>query len=681
MCANAAGTVLPPFVIFKGQQKLKLTSARQAYPEAFFTSTYAGDVDEDMMLWWFRDHFVKKIPSSGHRPLVLFISRPCLDISLQMFQLAKEERIIFISIPPGVSHLLQPLDDSLSTFLQACMEERARKWENENPTVPFTQKILSQLLQKVWRKGITSDEIKQKFEDTGVFPINAQAISTEKILSAAHILRETQERSPSPQPNQEDLTGLSLLSAALSSHEYQAQIGKSYDSQEVHSVEQDTVDGPMEVDATPTTSRDPYSHPRKRKRLDIEESVVQEDMNVLTEFVPTSVASVEASEVEYQESGDSKLQVLQNAAAFELETADANSVQTLSSPRSSSSRYLTRKRMSSELAQHLTQPIPPKPSVAKLEDKPRVHEEIVQARSNIDQINRAVDSILASTEDPQSLNEDLPSEIQPQAEPSANPSAGRGKKASKFVMADPLTDSPVKMVTRSSPRRSPRQQQSDSSPQKIVLSLSKPLAKDGSKPRIIINRQAAVTTEKPVIKREDPATLSSKSRVTINKGGIEVNVGSAATEVPIADDQYGSPPSSRVSGMNQDFSLAGKVEEQPPQKLLEDEELQEVKSVETVMINGQLFKIIRTAAPSAERIKQELSDARKEPEEEDVYEVPEPEPEPEPEPQVTEELVVQGDGTFVHVVAPQSGGELGVVEEEIVQDYGDFEIMTEEQVV
>ena len=62
---------------------LKLLAARQEFPDAFFTCSYDGRVNEDIFLWWFRDHFLKKVPSSQNKPGILSITRGVHDITMQ----------------------------------------------------------------------------------------------------------------------------------------------------------------------------------------------------------------------------------------------------------------------------------------------------------------------------------------------------------------------------------------------------------------------------------------------------------------------------------------------------------------------------------------------------------------------------------------------------------------------
>ena len=62
-----------------------------------------------------------------------------------------------------------------------------------------TQKVVSQILRKVWSK-FNPEEIATKFTANGIYPLNAYAITQDKLLTGAHILREMVERSPPRQP-------------------------------------------------------------------------------------------------------------------------------------------------------------------------------------------------------------------------------------------------------------------------------------------------------------------------------------------------------------------------------------------------------------------------------------------------------------------------------------------------
>ena len=70
-------------------------------------------------------------------------------MTFQFSQLAREERVHLISMPVGVAHILNPLDEELASSLENSIEKKARKYETENPGAPFSQKAFAHILQKV----------------------------------------------------------------------------------------------------------------------------------------------------------------------------------------------------------------------------------------------------------------------------------------------------------------------------------------------------------------------------------------------------------------------------------------------------------------------------------------------------------------------------------------------------
>ena len=557
-CASAAGVVIPPFVIFKGQQKLKLMSAREAYPQAFFTSSNTGQVTEEIFLWWFRDHFLKVIPHTGNRPLVLLISQPCVNISLQMYQLAKEERVIFISIPSGVSHLLQPLDDELGSYIENCLSKKVRKWEVENHGVMFTQKILAQLLHRVWKKVLTAEEICHKFGIVGIYPLNPTAISTDKILAKSHAMRESLRRSPSPtsvlqnDDDEEDdpLQGLSLLSA-LSSHEY-ASIGRGNTS---HS-SQDNLSQSFE-DATPkkrlledfdTPSPPVNSKPAKRRRIEMQD----EDSGLFQRDIASVIEQVEQK------------------AAVERPPAGCKL--------SGDIRYT-------------------KHDVASTVD---VHSEIVLARENLDQINRAVDSILSS--EASASQEASVCKVQNSQKNSYRISSPSHSKPKDVC---PKTVIPDVKINRSCTQTTKR----------IIFMLNK----DGqlvSRTELTPNVNKSVDV-KPDVHFSGPSTLRDALTSNVVYTNIKVEDQEDTADVQSNEDIQlieeqvieETPeiliPTTQPTSTNLDsgFSIANHVEDQPPQHLLQDEEV-DLDTVDTIMIDGQLFKVIRSPGD----VKQEVTE-------------------------------------------------------------------------
>ena len=70
----------------------------------------------------------------------------------------------------------------ISSFLSPF--RRFQKWQEENPGLPVTQKVVATLLRKVWNK-VNEEDIAGKFTANGIYPLNAYAITQDKLLTGA----------------------------------------------------------------------------------------------------------------------------------------------------------------------------------------------------------------------------------------------------------------------------------------------------------------------------------------------------------------------------------------------------------------------------------------------------------------------------------------------------------------
>ena len=213
VCSSASGNVMHPFVVLNGN-RLKLTSAQHAYPEAHFACNSVAKVNDEIFFQWFRDHFVKNVARGKHCVLVMSYSPSY--ISVKLHKLAKEHKVTLVNIHETISDVVQPISETICDNLENVLTKKAAKWELENQGTPFTQKVLAQLLRKAWKKGISPEDITENFSKAGLYPLNSFAVTADKLLK-----RSTEKHVPikSESSSAVNLSGLSLLSA-LSSHEY-----------------------------------------------------------------------------------------------------------------------------------------------------------------------------------------------------------------------------------------------------------------------------------------------------------------------------------------------------------------------------------------------------------------------------------------------------------------------------
>lgn len=214
IAASASGFILPPFVLFCGSRSL-VPRLQELFPLACFFVSSSSRIKEDILLSWFRDHFLKHIQTNfTKRPVVLFVSQPINNISVRLMQLSTDNDISLVCIPHGISHLVQPLNDSVLREIDETVGKRGRKWLEERKQTTVDRFGMAEILQKVWQKGMPSDEVVANFEENGLFPLNIRAVSTERIMSSTP---STDALKPSSSDN--ETNGLALLSE-LSSTQY-----------------------------------------------------------------------------------------------------------------------------------------------------------------------------------------------------------------------------------------------------------------------------------------------------------------------------------------------------------------------------------------------------------------------------------------------------------------------------
>jgi hypothetical protein len=191
LASSARGVPLPPFVILRGAA-VDSTKPAVYYPPEFKDACFfnsRGRRDEDLMLYWFRDHFLRCIPYQRGRPLVLMMPRPvATDVSLRLVQLAADESVSLVCLPAGISHLLQPLSSSILRSVDAAISSHVEHLSAQGrlPTGNvMTPSSLALVLASVWNSEWPTADVSHAFTDSGIYPLNVRAITVERIASSA----------------------------------------------------------------------------------------------------------------------------------------------------------------------------------------------------------------------------------------------------------------------------------------------------------------------------------------------------------------------------------------------------------------------------------------------------------------------------------------------------------------
>ena len=167
-CCNAAGYVIPPFVIFSGKIfKQELTNGE--IPETMYGLSSSGWIDSELFDTWFQNHFLAYAPAS--RPLLLILDGHFNPATLKR------------AAEPNTTHKTQPLDKGCFAPLKCYWREQCHAYLSANKRKVITRFQFSELFSRAWKKGMTAHNIKAGFKTTGIYPYNPEAAIQRKAAS------------------------------------------------------------------------------------------------------------------------------------------------------------------------------------------------------------------------------------------------------------------------------------------------------------------------------------------------------------------------------------------------------------------------------------------------------------------------------------------------------------------
>ena len=173
-CANAAGSVIPPMVIFEGQ-RLNPEWSKGEVPDTLYGMSEKGWTDQELFYYWLTELFVKQIPPA--RPVMLLVDGHSSHYEPESIRAAAEQGIIVFCLPPHSTHVAQPLDVSFFHPLKVYWSEACHTFMQENPGCVVTKYQFSRLFSKAWYKAIQPQNLISGFTKTGIHPFNPNAIS------------------------------------------------------------------------------------------------------------------------------------------------------------------------------------------------------------------------------------------------------------------------------------------------------------------------------------------------------------------------------------------------------------------------------------------------------------------------------------------------------------------------
>ena len=173
-CVSAAGFCLPPFVIID-RKRFNPAFAEGEVPGTAYGLSHNGWMDQELFRLWFKDHFLKYIPT---RPVILLMDGHRSHYNPETIRFASKNGVVLFTLPPNTTHMSQPLDRSCFGPLKTAWREVCHRFMcNSGQTV--SRFSFSHLLHEAWDIAMTRKNIISGFKVTGIFPFDRKALVPE----------------------------------------------------------------------------------------------------------------------------------------------------------------------------------------------------------------------------------------------------------------------------------------------------------------------------------------------------------------------------------------------------------------------------------------------------------------------------------------------------------------------
>ena len=229
---NAAGNMVPPWVVFTGKRNLATTKVN--LPENGrsgvwqFSYTVNGWVDRKSMVAFIQDIGDFLAREDIPRPVLLFMDGAKCHLSLEIAQLCTKLNVQPILLRPNTTHLTQPLDLTYFQSFKAELQKEKEAWHRQNVGISLSKYAIIPLAYRVTERILDEKPtvIPNGFRSGGICPWDPSA-PTGARMDPSHIYEVVD--SSHRQSTVESQVGSSSMPSCLggSSAEFSSEAGSS----------------------------------------------------------------------------------------------------------------------------------------------------------------------------------------------------------------------------------------------------------------------------------------------------------------------------------------------------------------------------------------------------------------------------------------------------------------------
>lgn len=180
---SADGIYVPPMFLFK-RKNINDRLLKNSPPGSIGFPSATGWIDCNLFVRY-PQHFIACVQPSESRPILLVLDGHCSHKSIEAIELARQNYITMLTIPPHTSHRLQPLDLTFFGPLKTMYNRQVDKWMLSHPGKRVTDYELCQIFSPAYQQVASIEKAVKGFQCSGVMPYDPDVFSDEDFAPAS----------------------------------------------------------------------------------------------------------------------------------------------------------------------------------------------------------------------------------------------------------------------------------------------------------------------------------------------------------------------------------------------------------------------------------------------------------------------------------------------------------------
>lgn len=173
---NAAGEVMPPLIIFKGQRFQEEWIANGAgVPGAMYAVTDSSMMQGPVFLNFIK-RFHQYLVANGKidgKPHVIILDGHTSHISVEVIRFAMDNNLDILQLPSHSSHVTQPLDVCAFGIFKRQITEVLHGWARTHGNKLPVKGDMNEVIRLSWSESFKRAHIVASFEGSGLWPVDA----------------------------------------------------------------------------------------------------------------------------------------------------------------------------------------------------------------------------------------------------------------------------------------------------------------------------------------------------------------------------------------------------------------------------------------------------------------------------------------------------------------------------